>query len=180
MSPFSPGWSSVSFVSIIQCKSIEHIHSGFPNFENMQKVRFFFNESGVSLHQRQALKTAIARLFQMEKIKLNSLNIIFCSDEFLLKINRDFLSHNYYTDIVTFYYSKKGQPIEAELYISADRVKANAKSQDVSIKSELHRVIFHGCLHLCGYGDKSSQQIKKMREREDYYLRLYFGKQQSK
>lgn len=142
----------------------------------MQKVRFFFNESYISLHQRQALKTAIARLFQTEKIKLNSLNIIFCSDEFLLKINKEFLSHNYYTDIVTFYYSRKGQPIEAELYISVDRVRANAKSLDVSIKTELHRVVFHGCLHLCGYGDKSSQQIKKMREREEFYLRWYFNK----
>jgi rRNA maturation RNase YbeY len=142
----------------------------------MQKVRFFFNDTTVNLNQRRELKSAITRLFKRESVRLNTLNIIFCSDGFLLKINRDFLAHNYYTDIVTFYYSEKGQAIEAELYISVDRVRANAKSLKVSIKSELHRVIFHGCLHLCGYGDKSSQQIKKMREREEFYLRWYFNK----
>lgn len=121
------------------------------------------------------LKSTIVHLFKKEKVKLSSLNIIFCSDDFLLKINKSFLSHNYYTDIVTFYYSEEGHPVNAELYISADRVRANAESLSVSIKNELHRVIFHGCLHLCGYGDKSSQQIKRMREREDFYLRLYFN-----
>ena len=143
-------------------------------------VRFFFNNTRITINQRTRLKSAIRVLFKTEKKHLSSLNIIFCSDEFLLKINKDFLAHNYFTDIVTFYYSGKNQPIEAELYISVDRVRANASSLKSSIKSEVHRVIFHGCLHLCGYGDKSSQQIKRMREREDFYLRLYFGKQQSK
>jgi probable rRNA maturation factor len=142
----------------------------------MQQVRFFFNDTTVNLNQRRELKSAITSLFKRENLRLNTLNIIFCSDEFLLKINKDFLAHNYYTDIVTFFYSKKDEAIEAELYISVERVKANAKSLNVSIKSELHRVIFHGCLHLCGYSDKSSQQIKKMREREEFYLRWYFNK----
>jgi probable rRNA maturation factor len=142
----------------------------------MQNVRFFFNDTKVSLGKRADLKGFIHTLFKMEKRNLQSLNIIFCSDEYLLQINRNYLSHNYYTDIITFYYSERGQPIEAELYISADRVTENAQKLDVSKKEELHRVVFHGCLHLCGYGDKSSQQIKKMREREGYYLRLYLRK----
>ena len=142
----------------------------------MQKVRFFFNGVTVTLQNRTYLKTAIERLFKNENRVLKNINIIFCSDEYLLSINNNFLSHNYYTDIVTFYYSAPKAPVEAELYISVDRITENALAIGLSKKNELHRVIFHGCLHLCGYGDKTSQQIKKMREREDYYLRLYFGK----
>ena len=143
----------------------------------MPKVRFFFNEVKVSLTNRTALKTSIERLFKKEGKRLQFLNVVFCTDDYLLNINKWFLAHNYYTDIVTFYYSAPKEAVEAELYISVDRIADNAKALNVSIKNELHRVIFHGCLHLCGYGDKSSQQIKKMREREGYYLRLYFGKQ---
>ena len=112
-------------------------------------------------------------LFKKEGSMLRSLNVIFCTDDALLVINRDFLNHDYYTDIITFPINKDKSSVEAELYISIDRVKENAKEGNVSFKEELHRVIFHGCLHLVGYNDKSSQQIKEMREREDHYLRLY-------
>ena len=112
-------------------------------------------------------------LFKKEGCMLRSLNVIFCTDDALLVINRDFLNHDYYTDIITFPINKDKSSVEAELYISIDRVKENAKEGNVSFKEELHRVIFHGCLHLVGYNDKSSQQIKEMREREDHYLRLY-------
>jgi rRNA maturation RNase YbeY len=118
----------------------------------------------------------INKLFKSEKCRLSNLNIIFCTDEALLQINCDFLQHDYYTDIITFPINQAKASIEAELYISIDRVKDNAKAATVSFKEELHRVIFHGCLHLAGYNDKSSQQIKKMREREDHYLRLYLKK----
>lgn len=113
-------------------------------------------------------------LFRLEKKRLENLNVIFCTDDALLAINREFLNHDFYTDIITFPLSSKGQAVEAELYISVDRVRENAKKQDTRFSTELHRVLFHGCLHLTGYNDKSSQQIKKIREREDYYLRLYF------
>ncbi len=130
----------------------------------------------VSLAGRTALKEFVHFLFKQEDTKLKSLNIIFCTDSYLLQINKDYLSHNYYTDIITFFYSKSNEPVQAEMYISIERVKDNAILLESTNTSELHRVIFHGCLHLCGYGDKTSQQIKKMREREDYYLRLYFSK----
>lgn len=115
-------------------------------------------------------------MFRLEKKRLEYLNVIFCTDDALLLINREFLNHDFYTDIITFPFSSKDQAVEAELYISVDRVKENAKKQGVSFSTELHRVLFHGCLHLTGYNDKSSQQIKKIREREDHYLRLYFHK----
>ncbi len=136
-------------------------------------VNFFYQNVRFTFTNRVALKQQINNLFLKEKCKLSNLNIIFCSDKALLQINRDFLQHDYYTDIITFPINQSKASIEAELYISIDRVKDNAKLAAVSFKEELHRVVFHGCLHLTGYNDKSSQQIKKMREREDHYLRLY-------
>lgn len=137
------------------------------------RVNFFYQDVSFSFSNRSAVKSFLKKLFANEGHKLNELNIIFCTDEALLEINRTFLQHDYYTDIITFPLSTGSEPIQAELYISSDRVRDNAKQGNVSFKEELHRVIFHGCLHLAGYGDKSSQQIKKMREREDHYLRLY-------
>lgn len=137
------------------------------------RVNFFYQDVSFSFTNRTILKDFLKNLFSKEGQKLSELNIIFCTDDALLEINRTFLQHDYYTDIITFPISEGSEPIQAELYISIDRVRDNAKQGGVSFKEELHRVIFHGCLHLSGYGDKSSQQIKKMREREDYYLRLY-------
>ncbi len=140
------------------------------------RVNFFYQDVKPSFSGRTALKGFLKKLFLKEDQKLKELNVIFCTDEALLQINRDFLNHDYYTDIITFPLSAGAEPIEAELYISVDRVRDNATEAGIYFKEELHRVIFHGCLHLVGYGDKSSQQIKKMREREDHYLRLYFHK----
>ncbi|MEJ8841871.1 rRNA maturation RNase YbeY [Lacibacter sp. H375] len=140
------------------------------------RVNFFYQDVRFPFSNRTAIKVFLKKLFQKEGHKLNELNIIFCTDDALLEINRIYLQHDYYTDIITFPLSTASDPIQAELYISTERVKENAKQGGVSFKEELHRVIFHGCLHLAGYGDKSSQQIKKMREREDHYLRLYLHK----
>ncbi|HLP36780.1 rRNA maturation RNase YbeY [Lacibacter sp.] len=137
------------------------------------RVNFFYQDVKFSFSNRTELKGFLKKLFLKEGYKLSELNIIFCTDEALLQINRNFLQHDFYTDIITFPLSTASQPIQAELYISIDRVRDNARQVATSFKDELHRVIFHGCLHLAGYGDKSSQQIKKMREREDHYLRLY-------
>jgi rRNA maturation RNase YbeY len=88
-------------------------------------------------------------------------------------MNRDFLQHDYYTDIITFGLSEKGQPVEAEVYISLDRVKDNAKTHGTTQTNETLRVIFHGALHLCGYKDKRKSEITVMRQKEDQYLRLF-------
>ncbi len=137
------------------------------------RVNFFYQDVKFSFSNRTGLKYFLQKLLLKEGYQLRQLNIIFCSDEALLEMNRSFLKHDYYTDIITFPLSDVGEPIQAELYISVDRIRDNAVQGVVSFKEELHRVVFHGCLHLAGYGDKSSQQIKKMREREDHYLRLY-------
>lgn len=148
----------------------------FTNFEIMpsqSKVCFFFDKKGFDLRNRTRLKRSIEMLFGKEKRTLHSLNYVFCSDERLLEINRQFLHHNYYTDIITFDLSE-GVSTQAEIYISVDRVKENARSLGVSFKSELHRVILHGALHLCGYRDKSKPEIEEMRKMEDYCLSKYF------
>ncbi len=119
------------------------------------------------------MKDFIAAIFKKEGKGLSLINYVFCSDEYLLQINRDFLQHDYYTDIITFGLSAPKAPIEAEVYISLDRVKDNAKTQKTTYREELLRVIFHGALHLCGYKDKSAAQAKTMREKEDQYLRLF-------
>ena len=120
------------------------------------------------LKQRNRLKAFLASTAQSTKRPLGSLNIIFCSDDHLLRINRDFLQHDYYTDIITFDLSPSGKaPLEAELYISVDRVKDNAASLGQPFYRELHRVIFHGLLHLMGYKDKQKKDQALMRQMEN-------------
>src|SRR5204863_1939111 len=108
--------------------------------------------------------------FKNEKKKLKQLNIIFCSDKFLLDINKKFLKQNYFTDIITFYYHKKNEPVEGEIFISVERVKNNSEKFNTNFKDELHRVMIHGVLHLCGYKDKSSKEKTVIRSMENFYL----------
>lgn len=136
------------------------------------KVRFFFQEVIVSLAGRSSLKNFIQQVFKKEGKKLDFVNFIFCTDKVLLKINQDYLNHDFYTDIITFDLSKN-KSIQAEVYISIDRVRENARKLGVSFKSELHRVVFHGVLHLCGYNDKTKNEKKNIREKEDNYLNKY-------
>jgi len=130
------------------------------------KVCFFF-QVPVTLRDRTKLKKFIEAAFRKEKKKLRSLNYIFCDDEEVLRINRQYLKHDYYTDIITFELSNKGEPVEGEVYISVDRVKENSVNLSEPFYKELQRVILHGALHLCGYGDKSQQEKKEMRRKED-------------
>src|ERR1700753_4099489 len=112
-------------------------------------IFFHFLEGGFTLSDRRRLKLFILTLFKKEKKKPGEIRYIFCSDDYLLDVNRQFLHHDFYTDIITFELSEPGQPINAEIYISVDRVRDNARSFGTSLKKELHRVIFHGALHLC-------------------------------
>jgi probable rRNA maturation factor len=137
-------------------------------------VSFFFDEVSVTLRDRKRLKEFIRKLFNKEGGSLASLNYIFCSDSKLLQINRDFLQHDFYTDIITFDLSSESGLTEGEIYISIDRVRENAQSHDTTPNKELHRVIFHGALHLCGYKDKSRVEVETMRKAEDRYLKSYF------
>jgi len=142
----------------------------------MSTIHFFFPAPVNVLRQRNNLKLFLDKTARKEGRPIDSLNIIFCSDDYLLSINRLYLQHDYYTDIITFDLSSSRQlPIQAELYISIDRVKDNAVQLGLTYCKELHRVIFHGLLHLLGYKDKSTSDQKKMREMEEKLLRQYFN-----
>jgi len=140
----------------------------------MATVQFFFHNKAPFLRDRRKLAHFIEGIFKKEKIQLGSLVYIFCSDEYLLNINREFLKHDFYTDIITFNLAPSPDRIEGEVYISYDRVKENAKTEKVSFKVELHRVVFHGALHLCGFKDKKIKDRQNMRAKEDKYLNSYF------
>ena len=138
------------------------------------KVSFFF-QANIHLTNRRFLKGFIVALFKREAKPLRQINFIFCSDKQLLDINRKFLQHDYYTDIITFDLSEEEEDgVIAEVYISVDRVRENSRDHGVTLREELHRVIFHGALHLCGYKDKKPNQQAEMRKKEDFYLRKYF------
>ena len=137
-------------------------------------IQFFFTDQKFSLTERAKLKRFIQSIFKKEKTLAASLTYIFCSDPYLLEINKQFLQHDYYTDIITFDLSSTKGLIVGEVYISIDRVRDNANQLDDTIKNELHRVIFHGALHLCGYKDKKLSDEKAMRAAEEKYLKLYF------
>lgn len=141
----------------------------------MSKVRFIHHDRSAILKNRKQLKLFIEHLFKQENKVLNGITFIFCSDEYLLDINNQFLKHDFYTDVITFDLSSENRGgIQGEVYLSIDRIKDNAKELNILFIKELHRVVFHGALHLCGYKDKKKEEIAKMRFKEEEYLKMYF------
>jgi rRNA maturation RNase YbeY len=132
------------------------------------EINYFFEEIK---EFNTGIKTTdwISQTIINEGKTVGEINIIFCNDEYLLKINQEHLTHDYYTDIITFDYSENTL-ISGDLFISKDRVEENAEEYKVSFENELNRVIIHGILHLIGYNDKSELEIKEMRTKENYYL----------
>ena len=139
------------------------------------KVHFFSHDIPTRLKNTANLKHFIEFIFKKELQNLGSINYIFCSDRTILEINTKYLNHDFYTDVITFDLSPNNKAISAEVYISIDRVKENALHLQTTFKEELHRIIFHGALHLCGFGDKSKAQKQIMRNRENHYLSKYFS-----
>ena len=138
----------------------------------MKTIHFQVSDKGIFLPAKTPLRKVIHEIFRREGKQLEELTIVFCSDEYLLELNQQFLKHDYYTDILTFTMSERGAPVVGELYISIDRVRDNARLLEVSVLQELRRVIFHGTLHLCGYKDKLKKDLAIIREKEDRYLLL--------
>ncbi len=129
----------------------------------------FNYEIEFNLQEEADVSNWISNLIEEENYKEGEINYIFCSDDYLHKINVDFLNHNTLTDIISFDYTV-GKELHGDIYISIDRVKDNAKDFNVQFKDELARVMAHGVLHYCGYKDKSEEDVKIMRSKEDYYL----------
>ena len=133
-------------------------------------VRFFTKDIKFDLKQKQLLKKWIKNVAAVYECRVGDINVILCDDPYILEINRQFLSHDYYTDIITFDYSEE-DTINGELYISIDTVKANAQEYGEEFLTELHRVIIHGILHLCGLDDHNDEDIKEMRSAETEALK---------
>ena len=114
----------------------------------------------------------LAKLIDSEEMLIGQIDYIFCDDVFLLEINKKYLNHDTYTDIITFDYTE-GKSIAGDIFISVDRVKDNAMKFDVEFTEELHRVMAHGVLHLLGYGDKSDEEILVMRSKEEKAMKLF-------
>ena len=136
-------------------------------------ISFNKADKNTTLAKRSVLKAFIERSLKKEGLRIERLQYIFCSDKYLLGINKSYLQHDYYTDIISFDLSETKGKLIGEVYISIDRVKDNAKTHKTSLKEELLRVIFHGALHFCGYKDKKPADIKKMRSQEDKWLKFY-------
>ncbi len=146
-----------------------HFHATLTPMQNT--IHFFFTDIKYNLVQRSLLKKWITSVAKKNAKTIENINFIFCSDEYLLQINRDHLKHDYYTDIITFDLSLD-KHIVSDIYISVDRVRDNSKSNSTTIKNEMHRVMIHGVLHLCGFKDKSPADKKKMTTQEDISLAL--------
>lgn len=134
-------------------------------------IQFFFEEIE-PIEIDTATGDWLTQLIIQEGMKPGKINYIFQSDEGLLKVNQDFLKHDYYTDVITFDYVK-GKTISADIFVSLPRISENAKTLSKDFNSEFLRVLAHGILHLCGYKDKSDEEISEMRKKEDHYLSIF-------
>lgn len=135
-------------------------------------IKFFTEEIRFQLKERIRIKNWINEAINGENSKSGLINFIFTSDKYLLEINKQYLSHNYFTDIITFNYCEQNI-INGDIYISVTTVKNNSRHFNVTFSEELHRVMIHGILHLLGYEDKTDEEKAKMREKENQYLERF-------
>lgn len=133
-------------------------------------IHFFSEDISFTFPEKLVVRSWINETIRSENYKLGELNFIFCSDEYLLKINQEYLNHGTYTDIVTFDNSETPGTIVGDIFISIDRIRENAEKFKVTPRDELHRVVIHGTLHLLGYTDKNKKSKSLMTEKEDEYL----------
>lgn len=136
-------------------------------------VVFYNADIKFTLKQKRLFKLFVANRAAKHGIKALAVSYVFCTDEYLLDINRRFLNHDYYTDIITFPLTEEVGKVEAEIYISIDRIKDNAQKLSIPFEDELHRVMFHGVLHLLGFKDKTKAQQQEMRNKEDEWIKAY-------
>lgn len=139
----------------------------------MPKINFFLEDTTYVIKQKTKLKQWLTETIAQEGYVLSELNFILCSDDYLLRINQDFLQHDYYTDVITFDNSEELKTILGDIFISIDRIKENATVEKVSVEAELRRIMVHGTLHLLGYKDKTKKDKALMTAKEDIYLKSY-------
>lgn len=125
---------------------------------------------------KKELKRFVKELVAHEGKQLKELSLVFTDDEHLLEVNKQYLNHDYFTDVITFDYSDFPN-VSGDVMISLDRVKDNAQSMNLDFKTELYRVVFHGALHLCGYKDKKKEDAALMRSKEDFYIQMFVSRE---
>ncbi len=135
-------------------------------------ITFNIEDADPKLKNKRLLKSWIAKVADSFGLKTGDLAYVFCSDDRILEVNKEFLQHDYYTDIITFDYCE-GDTISGDMYISVDTVRTNSELYSTSFINEMHRVIIHGVLHLCGLKDKAPDDEKKMREAEAKALAMW-------
>jgi probable rRNA maturation factor len=133
-------------------------------------ISFFNADVSYVLRSKNGIRLWLSDVIKKEGFRIGELSIILCSDEYLFKMNVQYLKHKTYTDIITFDQSESKGEVSGELYLSIDRIKDNAKTLNINLVDELHRVVAHGTLHLCGYGDKDPKSKLKMTRKENFYL----------
>lgn len=138
----------------------------------MPDILFFSEEISFTLANEGPVRNWLISVATQEGYRIDNLSYIFCPDEYLLKINQEYLDHDYYTDIITFDHSETANSLSGDIFISIDRVRENASTFAHSFDQELMRVMVHGLLHLIGYGDKTEDEEKVMRQKEDACLSL--------
>lgn len=136
----------------------------------------FYSENEFLLNEENSYSNWIERVIVSEGKKLEEISYIFCNDDYLLDMNVQYLNHDTYTDVISFDYSI-GNILQGDIYISTERVKENSQEYGVSFEEELRRVLIHGVLHLCGYKDKTEEEILKMRSKEEEKLKLFHVEQ---
>lgn len=137
----------------------------------LKDIQFFSEDIDFTLKEKQKVREWIGATIKAEGFKrVGELSFVLCSDAYLLEINKQYLDHDTFTDIVTFDSSEDEDVIAGDIFISVERTMENAKKFNVSERDELHRVIIHGVLHLCGYYDKKKEDKTLMTEKEDHYL----------
>lgn len=132
----------------------------------------FYYETDFKLSNENSFKSWVSQVLASEKHIEGTINYIFCEDDYLHKINVEYLNHDDLTDIISFDYSS-GKNVSGDIFISIERVKENAKDYDVSFIEELKRVVVHGVLHYCGYKDKTGSDAKLMRQKEDEKIKMF-------
>ena len=141
-----------------------------------EQIINFYSENDFEFQEEKSFDTWIRKVISSEEKQLGEINYIFCDDHYLYKINLKFLDHDTYTDIISFDNSE-GNELNGDIFISTDRVTENAKEYNVDFSEELKRVIIHGILHLCGYGDKTESEAALMRQKEDEKIALFHVEQ---
>ena len=136
-------------------------------------IRFFNEDVDYKLPQKQKTRQWLTEQAKQEGYRIGELNYIFCSDEYVLQVNRDYLQHDYYTDIITFDQREEDDKLEGDIFISVERVADNAQQLSVTPELEMRRVLAHGLLHLCGYGDKSAEEATAMRHHEENWMTVF-------